>query len=354
MNLKQGAVIALISLMIIGAAGVATAGETRTITDMVGRTVIVPAEIDSVLGTSPPTTEAVYMLDPDLLSGLNFAFNSTRYVPDEYRSLPDLGGQQMGKTLNYETFLSIHPDIILFGTTPYHDVVSTIDDLQTKLNPVPVVGVIDTTNARDYGPGITFLGELLDRKEEAAELNTFYETVYQTVTGRVDAIPEEERIRVYYAEGPDGLKTDPESSDHAQLISLCGGRNVADVSESGGGGMTPVSLEQVIAWNPDVILAGDSRFYESVLSDPDWKDITAVREHRIYLIPNQPFGWIDRPPGVNRIIGIPWLAKVLYPDLFTDLDLNGLITRFYSRFYHYELTPDEVTGIITGSGLPSP
>ena len=149
------------------------AEDTRTITDMVGRQVTVPTEIDSVLGTSPPTSEAVYMINPDTLIGLNFAFNDTNYVSEKYRNLPNVGGQQMGNTLNYETFLSMKPDIILFGSSPGTNVSDTIDDMQRKLYPIPVVGVIDATNAKEYGPGIIFLGDLLDQKEKASELNTF-------------------------------------------------------------------------------------------------------------------------------------------------------------------------------------
>jgi len=327
------------------------AADTKTITDMTGRSVTVPVDIETLLGTSPPTTEAVYMLDPDVLIGLNFAFNSTKYVPEKYANLPNVGGQQMGNTLNYETFLSMNPDVVLFGSSPDFDVVSTIDDMQTKLYPIPVVGTIDSTDATSYGPEITFLGELLNKQDKAAELNAFYDKVYNEVTSKVAEIPEEDRVKVYYAEGPDGLKTDPAISDHAQLITICGGNNVADVNEKGGGGMTPISFEQVAAWNPELILAGDSGFYNSVMTDPNWKDIDAVKNKQVYLIPNQPFGWIDRPPGVNRIIGIPWLAKVFYPDQFKDMDLPALIKEFYGNFYHYDLSDDEVKDIITGSGL---
>lgn len=329
------------------------AADTKTITDMTGRSVTVPAEINTILATSPPTTEAVYMLDPDVLIGLNFDLNNSKYVPEKYKDLPNVGGQQMGNTLNYETYLAMKPDVVLLGSGPDIDVTGTIEDLQKKLNPIPVVGTIDSTNATAYGPSITFLGDLLNKKDKAAELNAFYDKVYKTVTSKVATIPDEKRVKVYYAEGPDGLKTDPAVSDHAQLITVCGGKNVAEVNEKGGGGMTPVSFEQVAAWNPELIIAGDSRFYKSVMTDPNWKDIDAVKNKKVYLIPNQPFGWIDRPPGVNRIIGIPWLAKVFYPDQFSDLDLNGLIKEFYSKFYHYDLSDDEQNEIITGSGLPS-
>ncbi len=331
--------------------GLVSAEETKTITDMYGREVTVPAEIDSVLSTAPPSTEATYMIAPDVLIGLNFAVNGSKYFPEKYKSLPNVGGQQMGNTLNYETFLAMNPDIVLLGFTPGNDISTTIETMETKLAPIPVVAIADSTNALNYGPEIEFLGELFGEEEQAAELTGYYDDVFAKVNSTIATIPTGDRIRVYYAEGADGLSTDPESSAHAQLITICGGENVADITEKGGGGMAPVTMEQVASWNPELILCGDSTFYNSVLSDPNWQGIDAVENKRVYLIPNQPFGWIDRPPGVNRIIGIPWLAKVLYPEKFQDLDLAAYIREFYSQFIHYDLTDDEVNAIITGSGL---
>lgn len=328
------------------------ADNTRTITDMIGRTVTIPTDIHSILGTAPPTSEAVYMIKPDDLVGINFDLKNSSYVPAKYAALPNVGGQQMGSNINYEAFQAMKPDIVLYGYDPsMGGSTEDIENIQTKLNPIPVVACADSTNASNYGPEIEFLGTLLGAEDQAKSLDTFYGNVNQKVTTTVATIPEDQKKRVYYAEGPDGLKTDPEGSRHAQLISLCGGVNVADVNQGSSGGMSPVSLEQVVSWNPEVIVAGDSKFYKSVLSDPNWKDIKAVQDKQVYLIPNQPFGWIDRPPGVNRIIGIPWLAKVLYPDQFKDIDLKSLITEFYSKYYHYDLTDSEVSTIISSSGL---
>jgi len=329
------------------------ADNTRTITDMIGRSVTVPTEIHSILGTAPPTTEAVYMIKPDALGGINFDLKNSSYVPEKYKSLANVGGQQMGNKLNYETFLSMKPDIVLYGYDPAMSsgTADNVEDVQARLNPIPVVAVADSTNAENYGPEIEFLGSLLGAEDQAKSLDKFYDDISQKVTSTVSAIPDDQKKKVYYAEGPDGLKTDPATSAHGQLISVCGGINVADVTSGTSGGMAPVSLEQVVSWNPDVIVAGDSKFYKSVLSDPNWKDIKAVQDKQVYLIPNQPFGWIDRPPGVNRIIGIPWLAKVLYPDKFSDIDLKSLIKEYYSKYMHYDLTDTELNTIITSSGL---
>ena len=68
-------------------------------------------------------------------------------------------------------------------------------------------------------------------------------------------------------------------------------------------------------------------------SDPAWASVKAVRDGRVHLSPKMPFGWVDFPPSVNRLIGLWWLAKILYPELFPE-DLRALTRDFYTRFYH--------------------
>jgi hypothetical protein len=68
-------------------------------------------------------------------------------------------------------------------------------------------------------------------------------------------------------------------------------------------------------WNPDVIITIDQDFAANVSSDPAWAPVAAVRAHRVHLSPKLPFGWVDFPPAVNRLIGLRWLAKILYPDV---------------------------------------
>jgi len=320
--------------------------ENRTITDMAGRTVVVPSEITSILCTSPPSTNLVYMVAPDRLAGWNFA-PEKGYTPEQYMALPVVGGWFGKETGNYENFISMHPDIVIEGyTTDGGAALASVAERQQKLGSIPVVAVEDTVNATGYSAPIRFMGGLLGEEEQAEAMISFYEGVLATVRDRVASIPDDQRVGVYYAEGPKGLTTDPSGSSHADLIDLCGGRNVADCAITAGIGMTEVSMEQIIRWDPDVILAGDPKFYAAVRTDPLWQDITAVKTGRVYLIPRTAFCWFDRPPGINRIIGIPWTAKVLYPDLFGDMNLEGLVREYHETFIHVSLTDDQIRGIL--------
>ena len=345
-----GAAIAIASVMAMPtpAGGTGTDG-TRTITDMVNRTLEIPHPVTRVLSTAPPTTIAVFVLAPDKLIGVNFDPNKQNgdvYMPEKYRALPNVGGWFGKNTGNFETFIEMNPDIILDGDVGVGDFKATLEERQKKFGAIPSVGVLDARTATQYDNSIRFLGDLLGVQEQAASLSEFYNRVLSTVTSRVATIPTSERVRVYYAEGPKGLLTDPTGSMHSELIEVAGGINVADCAVTPGMGQTPVSMEQVTKWNPDVIIAGDPTFYASVYRDSLWKEIPAVKDRRVYLVPQSPFPWFDRPPGVNRIIGIPWTAKILYPELFSDLDMPALTREFYQKFYHYELSDGDVENLL--------
>jgi len=349
---KVVSLLVAVSLLASIVVGCATQQEeqaiTRTITDMLGRTVEIPTEINSIVATSPPTTMFIYMMAPDKLMGWNYKLSEeeSQYMPSKYRSLPVVGGWFGKQSGNYENFISMSPDVVFEGFTAEGNWVSRIDERQQKLGEIPVVAVESTTNPTGWGDVITFLGDILGEEERAAELISYYNEAMDYVTTRVAQIPENERTRVYYAEGPEGLLTDPTGSHHTRLIDLCGGINIAECPLKGGYGRSEVSIEQVILWNPDIILAGDPAFYKEVFSDPKWQNIKAVKNHRVYLVPRGPFSWFDRPPGGNQIIGIYWMAKVLYPEEFSDIDLESKTKEFYSKFYHYDLTDEEVSKLL--------
>ena len=114
-------------------------------------------------------------------------------------------------------------------------------------------------------------------------------------------------------------------------------------------GLPSCPIEQVLLWDPDVIVTIDQDFAASVRSDPLWATIKAVRDGRVHLSPKMPFGWVDFPPSVNRLVGLWWLGKILYPDLFPE-DLRPITRDFYRRFYHVTPTDAQIESVLAGPG----
>lgn len=314
---------------------------SRTITDMAGRNLTVPGQINKVFCTSPIGTVLIYALAPEKLAGWNTMLNSEtkKYILPEYHNLPVLGGW-FGKnnTGNIEEIMKVHPDIILSVDTIDPMTISTADKIQKQLG-IPVVVVDGTLTKMDKV--MEFLGSLLGEETRAQELASYCRKTFSEVVAKVDTIPTGQRTRVYYAEGPEGLQTDPKGSLHTEVLELAGGINVAECSLRQGYGRTDVSMEQVISWDPDVIIVGDPEFYSRVFNDSRWKNLKAVRARKVYLIPQYPFNWFDRPPSVNRLIGIWWVADLLYHDK-VSIDIATKAKEFYALFYHYHLTDQEL------------
>ena len=116
--------------------------DTVQITDMLGRQLTVPGEISSIVATSPPSTILVYMLAPEKLAGWNFKNNFTQPFMDEnYTSLPVIGGWFGTQTGNYETIISMDPDIVIEGYTTDGQINDAIERRQESFGSIPVVGI---------------------------------------------------------------------------------------------------------------------------------------------------------------------------------------------------------------------
>ena len=328
---------------------------SKNITDMIGRSIEIPASVNNVVATSPPMTTVLYMIAPDKLKAVNFQWtdDELEYVPSQYQNYPVIGGWYGTQDGSYEEFIAAEPDIIIESIDEGGDGdLSTVEERQEKFGTIPVIAVKDTTNVEKIGESITFMGEVVGAQDKAKELNDFNNKYLDIVHDKSSKLSDSDKKTVYYAQGDDGLQTNPSHSTHGQLIDLIGGVNVAD--SLGQGNTTTgvqVSMEQVLSWNPDIIITNDQEFYQKVYSDPNWAKLDAVKNKEVYVSPQSPFKWFDRPVGANMIIGVPWTAKVIYPDQYKEIDMVSATQEFYSNFYHIDLSNDDVKQILLDSGL---
>jgi iron complex transport system substrate-binding protein len=305
-----------------------------SITDMAGRTVEIPVLIKKVYSSSPVGSNLMYTFDDQMMAGLNFDLTEAekRYTTSFYHSLPNLGGWYgQGNQGNIEEIIKAGPDFVLSTGTDQTSK-DAADQLQRQLG-IPVVLVIDD-ELIDLAATYRFLGNILNKKERGEELALYAERSIAHAEEISAKIPENQRIKVYYAEELDGLHTDPKGSWHSRLIELCGGVNVADVKITPGYGRTAVSIEQIILWNPELIIAGidagttENSNYNTITTDSRWSGIQAVKNRMVFKTPNEPLNWFDRPPSVNTLIGVKWVHAILYPELI-DFDIKEETKLFY-------------------------
>ncbi|OGS35721.1 MAG: hypothetical protein A2293_03965 [Elusimicrobia bacterium RIFOXYB2_FULL_49_7] len=327
--------------------------QARTITDMAGRLLQVPDTIRSVYPTSPMGDVFMYTVAPEKMVGTSWDLckEERAFLNDTYNNKPVLGGWYGKNTTgNPEVILKAHPDIILsVGNMDKNDA-AFAERIQQQMG-IPVV----MTDGRLLQLNATyrFLGSLLKEELQADSLSQYCEQALKEVATAVSTVPLEKRIRVYYAEGLKGLETDPAGSMHTEVLDIVGGINVAEVPMiKGGYGRATVTFEQLLLWQPQVVIvsldmgyAGGDGNYQRIIHNSDWNALSAIRLNRIYQIPTLPFNWFDRPPSVNRIIGIKWLAHLLYPEVY-KIDMADETRRFYSLFYHKTLSEVELNQVL--------
>jgi len=326
------------------AALVTPARAAGSVTDSAGRAVKIPDRVTRVFPAGPPAAITLYTMAPDLLLGWPRANRPEEraFLLPEVGARPEVGRiTGRGNTANLEAVLALNPDLIVDIGSTDATYVSLADRVQEQTG-IPYA----LLDGRFGGIAPTYrtLGQLTGRKEGDA-LADYTDRTISTITGRIAGIAPDKRPAVYYARGPRGLETGLGGSINVETIELLA-RNVAGGAK---GGMARVSIEQVLLWNPDVIITIDMDFARTVRSDPVWAPVVAVRAGRVHLSPKLPFGWVDFPPSVNRLIGLWWLAKILYPELFPE-DIRALTADFYQRFYHVTPTLEEIDKVLEGRG----
>ncbi len=347
---KRNNLLLVFIFLVLFCPSTAWGGEIREMVDMAGRRLVVPAHPQRVYSTNPIGTTLIYTLAPDQLMGWNYPLKEEEkhFLLPRYRDLPVVGGWYSTRKGNLEEIMALEPDMFVCMSNIDATTISFADKLQHQTG-IPVV--IASYELDELDRTYRFLGKLLDEREKAETLARYcHVTVDSIVTGAA-TIPQNRRVRVYYAEGPDGQRTDPAGSRHTQVLQLAGGRNVAQVPPGAKAGMAAVSMEQILLWNPELIIAwrpSRGGYADRIMEDSNWKSLPAVRNGQVYAVPDNPFCWFDRPPSVNRIIGLKWLANLLYPETF-DMDMVAEAREFYELFWHYDLSREEAEDILTGS-----
>ena len=327
-------------------------GETREITDMAGRKVTVPAaeDIESVFSTGPVAAIFMYMVAPDKLLGWNYELNNVEksIILEKYHDLPNFG---MGDAISYEAVIAANPTIALNCGKINDAMVSDCDALSESLG-IPVIAVDNELN--NSAEAFRFMGELLGVEDHAEELAEYSEKIFTDIAALAD-IPEDEKVSVYFGNGEDSLETAPRGSQHAQILDAVNVTNVADL-ELGDGSRVQISAEQLLAWDPDVIVVNGepkadksgSSAAEDILNNPDYASLKAVQDNKVYGTPNAPFSWVDRPAGPNRLIGMRWLSAVVYPE-YIKCDVNEEIREFFNLFYHVDLSDEQLENVLKGT-----
>ena len=321
------------------------APETVSFTDSIGRTVTVPAKIEKIAVSGPLAQIVLFALCPDKFVGIANAWDvsAAQFLATEYYNLPELGQLYGGKgELNLETLLASGAQVVIDVGEPKDSAVSDLDALQEQTG-LPFVHV--SASIATMGDAYRKLGELLGLEDEAETLAAYCDDIYARTQSIAQSV---EKANLLYITGDQGLNVIAQNSYHAEIIDLLS-NNLAVVDDpSSKGTGNEVDMEQILKWNPDVILFAPGSIYATVADDPVWQQVTAIKNGAYYEVPQGPYNWMGFPPSVQRYLGMMWMAQLLYPET-AQYDLYAETANYFKMFYHCDLTQEQFDALVQNS-----
>ena len=330
----------LIAVMLLAAASVSAV----PFTDSLGRTVELPDRIERIVPSGNLAQMVLYSLAPERIAGWSSKLSGSaeEYFIQDTVTLPVFGTFYGKKAnLNKEALMAAFPDVVIDMGEIKGSREAMINDLD-KLSGDIMIPVIFIEAYLDNTPEVyRTAGKLLGLEGRAEELAAFAEDAIGMAANAREKI--DDPVTVYYSTSPDGLEAIAEGNFHGEVIEKIGAKNIVPSSFSESGGS--ISMEQLYIWNPEVILFQEEEAYRHAMESPEWQVLDAVAEGNVYLIPSEPYSFIDAPPATNRIIGIYWLGNLLYPELY-PVDVVQKTIEYYSLYYSYDLTEEHAKEIL--------
>jgi iron complex transport system substrate-binding protein len=311
--------------------------------DSAERYVVVPDRVGRVMAADQSAAVLVFVLAPEKLVGWSRPLSREQrvYLPAKFARLPVVG--QLGSptpTTGADAVARLQPDLIIDTGIVSPESAARADAVQQQTK-IPYI-LLDGSIQR-IPDTLATVGAMLGVAERGQDLGSYARYAIDGLRGRLLITESTSRPLVYYGRGTDGLETGLAGAQVMADIDQAGVINVA--ARLGRGELTRVTRDQILAWNPAVIIAQQRSFYNALQRDRSWRGLAAVGDKRVYLTPADPFGWIDDPAGVNRIIGLPWLTALFYPDVYQE-DLRASVRDFYDKFYRVQLTDRQLETLV--------
>ena len=313
-----------------------TAASKIVLTDVIGREVVLDKPATLIVGTHNPTLNAAVVLggggrfiggfgNKDMSRGLYDA------VIDKFEGLVQIG---KGKTINFETILATGADLAIIPER-FKDQVVEFE----KINMPVLVALPNEESFKTVTTSLELLGKALGVSDRATAINAFFQAKIdnaKSITSKVT-----DRKKIIFLGGSSQLSVAPAAMIQTQLIDVAGGVNAVSGIE-GKGDFVDVNIEQIIQWDPEVIWFPSYAAYnvETILNDPAWQNITAVKTKQVFAFPSKLEPW-DQPTAALAL-GIAWATHNLHPELYTKADVQKDVDEFYTLVYGKTFTAQQL------------
>ena len=308
----------------------------KTITDMAGNTVVVPAnperiafhwanqyEIMMILGAA----DDIVAIHPNVKKFVWLV----KYKP-EVLNLPT----PFADPVNFEELLKTDPDLVF----EFEHCADTID--KCKELGLTVAVLSKAKSIKNIRENIMFIGQALGNEhyEKAKKYDTYFSEKLKMVNSIIAGIPDGQKPTVACIITDASLRVGGTDTIMDEWIEIAGGKNIAHEIP----GYKVVDNEQLLKWNPDVIITPSNRAKNLIVNSPVFKELTAVKNDRVYVNPHGFFDW--QYPSAEEALQIQWAAKTLHPDLFPNIDMRKEVKYYHQQFLGFSLTEEEIDTIL--------
>jgi len=342
----------LISCLASGCGDSKSSGKTVdkiTIEDMTGRSVMVPQseDIERIAVLTYPQVLAAYVVGvQDKLCGVTDAAKRcdllTMYDP-HLKKVPAVcspAGQ-----VDVETLLQAKPDIVIGSQSGMEAL-----DKSAELTTLRVNSSKEQTSISQIRDEIRFFGSVFGKEEKAEQYVIYLDNILSLIKFSLADVPADKRLKVFMGFDADHLSTYTSDTFMDDCVKAAGCVNVAGTisgSDEKEGGLSTVSMEQVLSWDPDIVIV-DNGSTDDFLNNPSWSKLKAVQNKRVYRLPTGLFIW-NRASCEAAVMVPQWLAITAYPDKLNFLNMNDRVREFYARNLAYQFTDNIIHNILNPS-----
>ena len=323
--------------------------KTRIVIDCIGREVEIPDNVERVAclyAFAGHVTAIVGETDKlvAVVSGLKRDLLLTAMFP----SILDAEVPYTEGSINIEQLVATDPDVVFVRESTYQ---TTEEMKKMEAFDLPVV-VIDSNTIEEQRNAVAVAGAVFggEAVSQAEKYDAFFQEAIDQAEARAADLPSESVVSVFHSIN-EATRTDRENTLPAQWMEIVGVRNVSAGEElSALEGKSYAGLEQIYLWDPQVIVCNEPGVPEYIRTDAKWAALSAVKNDKVYQMPIGISRW-GHPGSAETPLAIYWLGKLIYPELYEDINVEQKAMEFYRTFFHYELTEQDLSGMMSGEGM---
>ena len=320
---------------------------TVSITDCAGRQVEIPAKVERVACLCPDAAYTLAMFGQgDKMVAVVDGIKRDIILNDMYPTIKDLPVPKSSGVINIEELIGTRPDVVFVKRD-----ISGSEAETEKLEKVKIPFlVVDYNSIEEQLYAAEMIGQVIGENEKAQQYKEYYQACIKRVQDQIQDIDPQQRVRVYHSIN-EATRTDVAGSLSGDWLEAAGAYNVsAQEKLKLLEGKYYAGLEQILLWDPEVILVNETGVDEYILTNTQWASLQAVKNNKIYKLPSGISRW-GHPSSPETPLAILWTAKTLYPDRFNDLDMAEECRNFYKEFFGLELSDEVIQSVLYGDGM---